>query len=136
MPGRTSGIKNYKNDKKLLDLVEAHLPTGGFQWQRIAQLYRIAAQEDVERDPSDLKNHFLKKLCNNGQKPTGRRKSTICPATKSLVLYHFHLRNDNAPLLPPVFRHPLLQRWNLMLNSRFVRKLNFRGAFNFQTIDN
>lgn len=75
MRGRSNGVKNYKNEK-LLDLLEAHLPTGGEQWRKVAELYKLAAEEEVVRDPLDIKHHFMKKLCNSGQKPTGTKTLT------------------------------------------------------------
>jgi TATA-binding protein-associated factor Taf7 len=93
MPGRTNGAKNYKNDK-LLDILSLELPTGAYQWKKVAEQYKLASGEDIERDPTDIKSHFLKKLCNNGQKPTGVK--TLTPIQDKAVKIYAAMQRKEA----------------------------------------
>jgi hypothetical protein len=73
MGGRTGhckGAKNYKNEV-LIRCVLDILPNDEYGWQAVALAYQEAAQEDEVRNTDDLKKHWIKKLCNGMQKPTG-----------------------------------------------------------------
>ena len=71
MVGRQTGAQNYKN-KVLIDIVGTILPNGGIGWQAVANAYHEVSKEKTVRDPNDLRRHWIKKLCNNMNKPTGR----------------------------------------------------------------
>jgi len=68
---RQRGAVNYKN-KILIDIVEKMLPNGSYGWNGVALAYHEASQEEALRDGSDVKNHWVKKLCNSMKKPTGK----------------------------------------------------------------
>jgi hypothetical protein len=94
MPGRGTGVKNYKNDK-LMDILEVHLPTGADQWKNVAKLYKISSGEEFERDYADIKKHFYTRLCNNGAKPTGSK--TLTPSQdRALKIFVAMQRKESA----------------------------------------
>jgi len=68
---RKKGAVNYKNDV-LIQIVGEILPNGEYGWQAVANAYQVAANEETIRDTTDLKKHWMKNLCNNMKKPTGR----------------------------------------------------------------
>jgi len=69
--GRPVGAKNYKNGL-LVDIIDELRPFGNNMWELVAQRYKEGSGEDVLRDVKDIKDHWVKKLCNNFKKPTGR----------------------------------------------------------------
>ena len=69
--GRQAGAKNYRNGI-LIDIIDELRPFGNNMWELVAQRYKELSGEDVLRDVKDLKDHWVKKLCNNFKKPTGR----------------------------------------------------------------
>jgi hypothetical protein len=75
MGGRTGhckGAKNYKNEVLICCVLDI-LPNGKYGWQAVALACQEAAQEDEVRNTDDLKKHWIKNLCNEMQKPTGRQ---------------------------------------------------------------
>ncbi len=60
---------NYKNDV-LIRIVG--LPNGEFGCQAVALAYQEGTKEETARNTTDLKKHWIAKLCNNMKKPTGR----------------------------------------------------------------
>ena len=68
---RAKGAKNYKNDL-LIPIVAEILPNGEFGWSAVALAYQEQAQEDDPRNTDDLKRHWIKNLCQNMKKPTGK----------------------------------------------------------------
>ena len=69
--GRAAGIKNYKNDV-LIPIIERLLPQGTEGWRQVATAYHSASRESDVRDAEALRDNWVKKLCNNFKKPTGR----------------------------------------------------------------
>ena len=65
------GALNYKNEV-LIKVIGDILPNGEYGWQAVAIAYRSASKEDALCDTNDLKKHWIKNLCNNMKKPTGR----------------------------------------------------------------
>ena len=55
----------------LIDLVEAHLPQGYKAWKLVAALYQSRSKEFDTCDAAVIRDHWVKKLCNNFKKPTG-----------------------------------------------------------------
>ena len=70
--GHKAGAQNYKNNL-LIPIVEHELPTGAEGWAVVAGLYKEASSEVAFCDHSDLSNHWLEKLCNWFNAPTGRK---------------------------------------------------------------
>ena len=68
---RAKGAKNYKNDL-LITIVAEILPNGDYGWTAVALAYQEQAREDEPRNSDDLKRHWVKNLCQNMKKPTGR----------------------------------------------------------------
>ena len=62
---------NYKNDV-LIRVIGEILPNGEYGWQAVALAYQEETKEETARDTTDLKKHWIQKLCNNMKKPTGR----------------------------------------------------------------
>ena len=48
------------------------LPNGEFGWSGVALACQEQAREDDPRNTEDLKRHWVKSLCQNMKKPTGR----------------------------------------------------------------
>jgi hypothetical protein len=69
--GRVTGKKNYKNNI-LINIIKEELPCGSKAWEKVATLYQFLSKEVDRRDVKDLKLHWIKKLCNNYKKPTGK----------------------------------------------------------------
>ena len=53
----------------LLSLIEGHLPTGQYMWDRLAGAFNEGARRDDMRDAEALKNKFIR--LKNHPKPTG-----------------------------------------------------------------
>jgi hypothetical protein len=68
---RKKGSVNYKN-KLLIDIIEGVLPNGEYGWQTVALAYQEQSKEEILRDSTDMKKHWIKVLCNGTKKPTGR----------------------------------------------------------------
>ena len=68
---RAKGAKNYKNDL-LIPIVAEILPNGDYGWTAVALAYQEQAREDDPRNTDDLRRHWVKNLCQNMKKPTGR----------------------------------------------------------------
>ena len=71
MVGRRKDAVNYKNDV-LIRVIGEILPNGEYGWQAVALAYQEETKEETARDTTDLKKHWIQKLCNNMKKPTGR----------------------------------------------------------------
>ncbi len=55
-----------------MELLIPMLPNGEFGWSGVALDYQEQAREDDPRNTEDLKHHWVKNLCQNMKKPTGR----------------------------------------------------------------
>jgi hypothetical protein len=66
-----NGSVNYKN-KVLTQLIGEILPNGEYGWQAIAMACQEKTKEEALRDCMDGNKHWIKNLCNNMKKPTGR----------------------------------------------------------------
>ena len=69
--GRRSGVPNYQN-AILIRIVERLLPNGNEGWRLVALAYKEESGEENLRSEDDLKKNWVRKLCNNMKKPTGR----------------------------------------------------------------
>ena len=69
--GQSSGTPNYRNDI-LINIVEQQLPQGLEAWRNVACLYQNAAKEKELRRGEDIRDNWVRKLCNNFKKPTGK----------------------------------------------------------------
>ena len=65
------GAVNY-NKKVLIEVVAELLPNSNLGWQGVALAYKEKSKETAICDGNDVKNHWMKKLCNSMKKPTGR----------------------------------------------------------------
>ena len=68
---RTKGSVNYKN-KVLIKIINKLLPNGEVAWEAVCTAYFNQSKEKVLRNMTDVRKHWIKNLCNNMQKPTGR----------------------------------------------------------------
>jgi len=68
---RATGAKNYKNDI-LITIIAEILPNGEYCWSAVALAYQEQAREDNPRNTDDLRRHWVKNLCQNMKKPTGK----------------------------------------------------------------
>ena len=69
--GRKTGVPNYQNHI-LICIVERLLPNGNKGWHLVALAYKEESGEENLRSEDDLKKNWVRKLCNNMKKPTGR----------------------------------------------------------------
>ncbi len=69
--GRSSGTANYRNDI-LINIVEQQLPQGLEAWRNVASLYQNASNENELHRGDDIRDNWVRKLCNNFKKPTGK----------------------------------------------------------------
>ena len=68
---RAKGAENYKNNI-LIPIIAEILPNGEFGWAAVALAYQEQAQENDPHNTDDLKCHWIKNLCQNMKKPTGK----------------------------------------------------------------
>ncbi len=68
---RRKGTVNYKNDV-LIEIVGEILPNGEYGWQAVANAYQVTTNEETICNTADPKKHWMRNLCNNMKKPTGR----------------------------------------------------------------
>ena len=68
---RRVGIPNY-NNRILIPIIEEILPNGSEAWRLVAAAYKEKSREANLRSEDDLKRNWVRKLCNNMKKPTGR----------------------------------------------------------------
>lgn len=69
--GRRAGTPNYKRGT-LLNIIKDVLPSGACMWQEVADRYKYASGELLDRKPSDIKRQFIQKYCNLNKKVTGQ----------------------------------------------------------------
>jgi len=69
--GRPTGVRNYQNSI-LIDIVERLLPQGLEGWRQVALEYQQETNEPVLRRGEDVRDNWVKKLCKNMKKPTGK----------------------------------------------------------------
>jgi hypothetical protein len=71
MMARTKGSVNYKNNV-LINIINELLPNGEVAWEAVCTEYFTQSTEKALRNTTDVRKHWIKNLCNNMQKPTGR----------------------------------------------------------------
>jgi hypothetical protein len=69
--GRPPGAINYQNNV-LIAIVERLLPQGLEGWREVALEYQRQTGEAVLRRGEDVRENWVKKLCKNMKKPTGK----------------------------------------------------------------
>jgi hypothetical protein len=67
----TKGSVNYKN-KVLIKIINKLLPNGEVAWEAVCTAYFNQSKEEALRNTTNVRKHWIKNLCNNMQKPTGR----------------------------------------------------------------
>jgi hypothetical protein len=68
---RIKGSVNYKN-KVLIKIINKLLPNGEVAWEVVCTAYFNQSKEKALRNMTDVRKHWIKNLCNNMQKLTGR----------------------------------------------------------------
>jgi hypothetical protein len=61
---------NYKR-QPALEAIRGILPICIEDWKRVCEGYRIATNEDLNRDPADFRRYFYERMCNKNKKVTG-----------------------------------------------------------------
>jgi hypothetical protein len=69
--GRPPGAVNYQNNV-LIGIVERLLPQGLEGWREVAQEYQQESNKAVLHRGEDVRDNWVKKLCKNMKKPTGK----------------------------------------------------------------
>ena len=96
--GRSSGTPNYRNDI-LINIVEQQLPQGLEAWRNVACLYQSAANENELRRGEDIRDNWIRKLCNNFKKPTGKPGDLTDRIYRCLAIEHRIQRRASAAIL-------------------------------------
>ena len=68
--GRVAGRPNYQNHL-LIPIIDRISPNGAEGWRLVALAYKEQSGESVLRTEKELRDNWVKKLCNNFRKPTG-----------------------------------------------------------------
>jgi hypothetical protein len=56
----------------MIKIIKELLPNGEVAWEAVCNAYFNQSKEKVLRNTTDVRKHWIKNLCNNMQKPTGR----------------------------------------------------------------
>ena len=91
---RAKGAKNYKNDL-LIPIVTEILPNGEYGWSAVALAYQEQAREDDPHNTDNMRRHWVKNLCQNMKKPTGKPgenndRTHRCIAIESTIMEKTH----------------------------------------------
>ena len=97
-PGRSSGTPNYPNGI-LINIVEQQLPQGLEAWRNVACLYQNASNENELRRGEDICDNWVRKLCNNFKKPTGKPGDLTDRIYYYLAIEHWIQRRASAAIL-------------------------------------
>ena len=68
--GRVPGRPNYQNHL-LIPIIDRISPNGAEGWRLVALAYKEESKETILRTEKELRDNWVKKLCNNFKKPTG-----------------------------------------------------------------
>jgi hypothetical protein len=68
---RKKGSVNYKNEV-LIKIINKLLPNNEVAWEAVCTAYVDQSKEKALHNTTDVRKHWIKNLCNNMQKPTGR----------------------------------------------------------------
>jgi hypothetical protein len=68
---RSKGSVDYKNEV-LTKIISKFLPNGEVGWEAVATAYFNQLKEKALRNTTGVRKHWIKNLCNNMQKPTGK----------------------------------------------------------------
>lgn len=75
LKGRRTGAKTY--DRVILfNIVKKVLPACSYDWQRVAEEYKVNAEEETVRNWEDIKKQFIQKMAFNGRNPPANGKSS------------------------------------------------------------
>jgi hypothetical protein len=96
--GHSSGVLNYPNNI-LIDIVEQQLPQGAEAWRNVALLYQNASNERDLCRGEDIRDNWVRKLCNNFKKPTGQPGNNLDRIFRCLEIEHQIQRKANAAIL-------------------------------------
>jgi hypothetical protein len=96
--GHSSGVLNYCNDI-LIDIVEQQLPHGAEAWRNIALLYQNVSNERDLCRGEDIRDDWVRKLCNNFKKPTGRPGDNLDQIFRCLKIERQIQHTANAAIL-------------------------------------
>jgi hypothetical protein len=61
---------SYKNNVPI-NIVEEILPNGELGWEAVAIAYQGKSNAEMQQDATDVKKHWMKKVCNSMKKPMG-----------------------------------------------------------------
>ncbi len=67
----TKSTVNYKN-KVLIKIINELLPNGEVAWEVVCTAYFNQSKENALHNTTEVRKQWIKNLCNNMQKPTGR----------------------------------------------------------------
>ncbi len=90
LPGRP----NYQNNI-LIPITERILPDGADGRHLVALAYKEESKEEMLRAEDDIKKNWVKKLCNNFKKPTGRTGQDIEDQVAHCVAIDWRIRNKS-----------------------------------------
>ena len=95
---RAKGAKNYKNDI-LIPIITEILPNGEFGWAAVTLAYQEQAQENDPCNTDDLKRHWIKNLCQNMKKPTGKPGENSDRTHRCIAIEHKIMEKTQAGMM-------------------------------------
>jgi hypothetical protein len=78
-----------------LDIISNFKPVAKESWIRVAEKYQEFSKEVIVRDATDVKRHFIEKMCNKNRKPTGSSGQDD-NIRKAQAVYNSILVKENA----------------------------------------
>ncbi len=96
--GRSSGVPNYCNDL-IIDIVKQLLPQGIEAWRNVALLYQNTSNKRDLCRRGGIHDNWVRKLCNNFKKPTGKPGDNLGQIFCCLEIEHRIQRKANAAIL-------------------------------------
>jgi hypothetical protein len=104
--GWSSGILNYHNNI-LINIVEQQLSQGLEAWRNAACLYQNASNENELCRGEDICDNWVRKLCNNFKKPTGKPGNLTDRIYCCLAIERWIQRRASAAILGASSGKPL-----------------------------
>ena len=92
------GAVNYRN-KILIDIIERLLPPGLEDWREVALEYQRESTEMILCHGEDVHDSWVKKLCKNTKKPTGKPNNILDRHFRCLAIERPIQDRANAAIL-------------------------------------
>jgi hypothetical protein len=94
----TKGSVNYKNDV-LINIINELLANGEVAWETVCTAYFTQSKEKTLRTMTDVRKHWIKNLCNNMQKPTGRTGENGDPIHRCMLIEKKFMKKTHSGMI-------------------------------------